>query len=63
MIQFKQLICPVSTERIDENQVRVTALGVVTMMGAFFMTGYVIFPALLAVDFFIRAFTTLKYSP
>ncbi len=63
MIQFKQLICPISTEKVDENQVRVTALGVVAIMGAFFMTGYVIFPALLAVDFFIRAFTKLKYSP
>ena len=63
MMQFKQLICPISAERIDENQVRVTALGVVVIMGAFFMTGYVIFPALLAVDFFIRAFTKLKYSP
>ncbi len=63
MIQFRQMICPISTERIDENQVRVTALGVVTIMGAYFMTGSVIFPALLAVDFFVRAFTKLKYSP
>lgn len=63
MIQFKQLICPISTERIDENRVRVTALGVVATMGAFLMTGFVIFPALLAVDFIIRAFTKLKYSP
>lgn len=63
MIQFKQLICPISTEMIDENKVRVTALGVVTTMGAYFMTGSVIFPALLAVDFFVRAFTKLKYSP
>ena len=63
MIQFRQMICPISTERIDENQVRVTALGVVTIMGAYFMTESVIFPALLAVDFFVRAFTKLKYSP
>jgi hypothetical protein len=32
-------------------------------MGAFFMTGYAIIPAFLAVDFFIRGFTKLKYSP
>jgi len=63
MIQFKQMICPVSPERIDENRVRVTALSVVTLMGAYFLTGYVIFPAFLAVDFYIRAFTKLTYSP
>jgi len=58
-----QLICPVSPERVDENRVRVTALGVVLMMGAYFVTGLALFPALLAVDFFIRAFTKLSYSP
>lgn len=63
MIQFKQMICPVSPERIDENSVRATALGVVLIMGLFFMTGNQIFPAFLAVDFYIRAFTKLRYSP
>ena len=63
MKQFTQLICPVSTERVDENQVRVTALGVVIIMGAHFVTGSALFPALLALDFFIRAFTRLTYSP
>lgn len=58
-----ELICPVSPERVDENRVRVTALGVVATMGAFFITGNAVFPALLVVDFFIRAFTRLQYSP
>lgn len=58
-----QLICPVSPERVDENRVRVTALGVVFMMGAYFVTEIALFPALLVVDFFIRAFTKLSYSP
>ncbi len=58
-----QLICPVSEERVDENRVRVTALTVVFTMGAYFVTGFPLFPALLVVDFFIRAFTKLKYSP
>jgi hypothetical protein len=60
---FTQLICPVSPERVDENRVRVTALGVVFTMGAYFVTGSPLFPALLVVDFFIRAFTKLNYSP
>ena len=32
-------------------------------MGAFFLTGNAIFPALLAIDFYLRAFTGLKNSP
>jgi len=60
---FTELVCPVSPERVDENRVRVTALGVVLTMGIFFVTGNSLFPALLAVDFFIRAFTRLSYSP
>jgi hypothetical protein len=60
---FTELICPVSLERVDENRIRVTALGVVLVMGIFFVTGNTLFPALLAVDFFIRAFTRLSYSP
>jgi hypothetical protein len=58
-----QLICPVSPERVDENRVRVTALGVVFTMGTFFVTGSPLFPAMLVVDFIIRAFTRLNYSP
>jgi len=63
MLYFKQLICPISPERVDENRVRVTAFGVIITMGIYFMTGNAIFPALLAIDFFIRAFTRLNYSP
>lgn len=63
MIQFKQMICPVSSERVDENRVRVTAFGVILTMGAFLFTGFTIFPVLLTFDFFIRAFTKSRYSP
>jgi len=60
---FKQIICPVSPDRIDENVVRLTALWVVLSMGAFFMTGISVIPFLISVDFFIRAFTQAKASP
>jgi hypothetical protein len=63
MTKFNQLICPVSTERVDENRVRVTAFGVIILMGAFFIFSNPVFPAILVVDFFIRAFTGLKFSP
>jgi len=60
---IRELICPVSPERVDEYRVRITALEVVATMGAFFITGNAVFPALLVVDFYIRAFTRLQYSP
>ena len=60
---FKQLICPISGERVNENAVRLTALLVVLFMGIYFLTGYGIIPALVALDFFIRGFTRLKSSP
>ena len=62
MNQFKQIICPVSPDRVDENQVRLTALGVILTMGGYFITGNWIFPAFLVVDFYIRAFTVFPYS-
>lgn len=57
------MICPVSNERVDENKVRVTALLVVLAMGSFLITGAWYFPAFLVLDFYIRAFTRLKFSP
>jgi len=63
MKQFNNLICPVSTERVDENRVRVTALGVILLMGGYFATGNALFPALAALDFYLRAFTKIPYSP
>lgn len=63
MKQLNNLICPVSSERVDENRVRVTALGVILLMGAYFATGNALFPALAAADFYLRAFTKLPHSP
>lgn len=57
------MICPVSRDRVDENRVRATALGVVVIMGLFLMTGLWIFPAFLGIDFFIRAYTKFPFSP
>lgn len=63
MARLNQLVCPVSTERVDENRVRTTAFGMLTLMGLFFMTRNPVFPGIMMVDFYIRAFTRLKYSP
>ena len=63
MAKFNQLVCPISTERVDENRVRTTAFGILVIMGLFFMTNNPVFPAILMLDFYVRAFTKLKYSP
>ena len=63
MAKLNQLVCPISTERVDENRVRTTAFGTLTIMGLFFMTNNPVFPGILMLDFYIRAFTRLKYSP
>jgi hypothetical protein len=63
MTFLKELVCPVSPDRLDENRVRITALAVVVIMGSFFITGYWLFPVLLVIDFYIRAFTRLPHSP
>ena len=63
MKQFNQLICPISPERVDENRVRATAFGVIILMGVYFVTGNPLFSAFAALDFFVRAFTKLPYSP
>jgi hypothetical protein len=39
MANFNQLICLVSSERVDENTVRAIAFGVVITMDGFFITG------------------------
>ena len=38
-------------------------MGVVLTMGAYLITGLALLPAILALDFFIRAFTKIRYSP
>jgi hypothetical protein len=57
------LICPISSQRVNENVVRVTALLIVLLAVLYALTRSPLIVLLLAVDFYIRAFTSLKYSP
>jgi uncharacterized membrane protein YjdF len=59
----KELICPVSNERVNERVVRCNALFtiILAVTGLYFQS--VLILLLLATDFFIRAFTSLKTSP
>ncbi|WP_297085693.1 DUF4395 domain-containing protein [uncultured Draconibacterium sp.] len=60
---MRQLVCPISNEKIDEKITRLNALiGILLLIAGFVMDSPVFLFVLMA-DFFIRAFTPLKHSP
>jgi len=60
---MKQLVCPVSEEKINEYVTRLNAFFTVLLVIAGFALNSVLFFIFLLADFYIRAFTNLKYSP
>lgn len=60
---MKQLVCPISTEKVNERLTRFNALLTILLVAAGFVFNTAFFPLLLMVDFFIRAFGDSKYSP
>ncbi len=60
---MKNIICPVSPLRVDENIVRFTALWVVLLAGVTVLVPNIYIPVYLAFDFYLRAFTKARYSP
>lgn len=63
MNNLKQIVCPISNEKIDERATRLNALLVILIVIAGFLFDSVIFPVFLTADFFIRAFTRIRFSP
>jgi len=60
---MKQLICPISKDRINEQITRINAsLGILFIVFGFVFNLPVLFIFLL-IDFFIRAFTKITFSP
>ncbi|NOR74959.1 MAG: DUF4395 family protein [Draconibacterium sp.] len=60
---MKQILCPISKERINERVTRINALvGILFIIGGF-ATNSVLFFLLLLADFYVRAFTKIKFSP
>ncbi len=55
--------CPVSSEKVNENAVRLVALLVLLLSLAFIATSFVWIFVLLSLDFFIRGFTSYQVSP
>jgi len=60
---MKHLVCPISEEKINEYVTRINAFLTVLIVIAGFALNSVLFFIFLLADFYIRAFTELKYSP
>lgn len=59
---MKSIVCPVSKAGADKNTVRITGFLTALLVVLYAVTGSVLIPAFMAVDFFIRAYTEKKYS-
>ena len=62
-MNVKELICPVSTERVNECVVRCNALLTIFLVSAAIYFKSPVLLLLLVADFYVRAFTSLKTSP
>jgi len=60
---MKQILCPISDEKINEKVTRINALFGILLIIAGFVFNTVLFPAFLLADFYVRAFTKTKFSP
>lgn len=63
MNNIKQLVCPISDKRVDEQVTRINALIGILMITAGLIFNAVFFMIVLTVDFYIRAFSNARYSP
>ncbi len=60
---MKNLVCPISDQRVNEQVTRFNAFfAIVVIIAAFVLNSMFLFAFLMA-DFFIRAFTEIKFSP
>lgn len=59
---MKNIVCPVSSERIDENIPRIIGIFVVVILIAYIINGILALPIFLVIDFYLRGFTKGKYS-
>lgn len=60
---MNSLICPISTEKVNKSVVRITGFLVASTIVLYAATGSLFLVGLLFIDFTIRAFTPLKFSP
>ena len=60
---MKNLICPISDQRVNEQVTRFNALFAIVVVVLAFVLNSVSLLAFLMADFFIRGFTEIKFSP
>jgi len=60
---MKNLVCPISDQRINEQITRFNALFAIAIIVLAFVMNSAILLVFLMADFFIRAFTEIKFSP
>jgi len=60
---FANVVCPISTEKVDSNVSRLTIFTNVVLMALFLYTYNPIFIIIVSMDYLIRAFFSLKFSP
>ena len=60
---MKNLVCPISTKKIDGNVSRLTVFFNVILMAIFLVTLNPVFIIVVAIDYLIRAALDIKYSP
>lgn len=60
---MRSLICPTSSQRLRRSVVRLTGLLMAMLLALFALTGNLLFLGLCVIDYAIRAFTPLAYSP
>lgn len=62
-MNIKDVVCPVSFEKIDSNVSRITIFLNVILMVFFVFTLNPVFIGIVTIDYFIRATMKVKYSP
>lgn len=60
---MKNLVCPISDQRVNEQVTRFNALFAIAVVITAFVTNSLFLFAFIMADFFIRAFTNIKFSP
>lgn len=60
---MKNLVCPISDQRINEQVTRFNAFFAIAVIVSAFVFNTIFLLVFLMADFFIRAFTEMKFSP
>lgn len=60
---MNSLICPISNNKTNKNAVRITGFIVASSIVLYALTSNIYIILALSIDFYIRAFTNLKFSP